>query len=532
MWSRSQGRIPLSVVKTFKSLVSATAVISMLSGCVVRPIAYSEHDAAIRAEKNIANLTLHQETISSSVGLHEAMARALKYNLDLQVKEAQTQLASAQLDLAHYSMLPDLVVNSGYVSRNNLYASQSLDLATGSIDPSSSSSQDKTRYTSDITFSWNVLDFGLSYVRAQQAADRYLISQEMRRSIGHSLLEKVRATHWRAVAHQRMTKKLGALEKRTIRAISDSRKLAKSNQVSRVEALTTERELLKIRRAIKSIQKDHMSAKSELARLMNLKPGTAFKLSETAKTKLPSHPPMSAEEMMFAAARDRPEMREIMYRQRIQMSEIKGAMLEILPGFSTYASSNWDSNSFLLNDSWFSWGSTIGWSLLKLFQYPASRYAAEAQEALLEKQALAMTMTVMTQVHLSRLRYQGAKGEYEVAKEFRSVQSRLADLMRAEARANRISDQKLLIEELNALVAEVKYDLAYAQYQAAYAGLFASIGADPIVLIHPGATISEIASVLSQDWNQLSQTQKKQGSGTTASRVQKTCSNKNCEART
>ncbi len=526
----------MSFVKPIKTLAFALAAISLLSGCVVRPVAYTDHDVAILAEKNIANLTKHQESISTSVGLYEAMARALKYNLDLRVKEAQSQLANAQLDLAHYSMLPDLVVNSGYASRNNLYASKSLDLATGTIDSSSSSSQDKARYTSDITFSWNVLDFGLSYVRAKQAADRYLIAQELRRSIGHSLLETVRATHWRAVAYQRMAKKLGSLEKRTIRAISDSRRLAKSNQVPRMEALTAERELLKIRRAIKAIQKDHMGAKSDLARLMNLKPGTTFRLKENPKTNLPKRPPMSADDMMFVAARDRPEVREIMYRQRIHLSEVKVAMLEILPGFNTYANSNWDSNSFLLNDSWFSWGSTIGWSLLKLFQYPAQRYSLEAQEVLLEKQALAMTMTVMTQVHLSRLRYQGARGEYEVAREFRSVQSRLTDLMRAEVRANRISEQKLLLEELNALIAEFKYDLAYAQYQAAYAGLFASMGADPIGLIHPGATVSEIADLLSQDWNQLYQIQAKPDLASTASvpsahnqKVQVNCSKKNCE---
>ena len=63
-------------------------VISLISGCVVRPVAYSQHDAAIRAERNIANLTKHQEAISNSVSLHEAMARALKYNLDLRVKKA------------------------------------------------------------------------------------------------------------------------------------------------------------------------------------------------------------------------------------------------------------------------------------------------------------------------------------------------------------------------------------------------------------------------------------------------------------
>ena len=38
-----------------------------------------------------------------------------------------------------------------------------------------STSQDKRLRTSEIAFSWNVLDFGLSYVRARQTADKALI---------------------------------------------------------------------------------------------------------------------------------------------------------------------------------------------------------------------------------------------------------------------------------------------------------------------------------------------------------------------
>ena len=56
------------------------------------------------------------------------MARALKYNLELRVRQDQTNLANAKLKMQHYSLLPEVVANSGYASRNSYQASTSLDL--------------------------------------------------------------------------------------------------------------------------------------------------------------------------------------------------------------------------------------------------------------------------------------------------------------------------------------------------------------------------------------------------------------------
>ena len=69
-------------------------------------------------------------------------------------------------------MLPSLTASAGYSERNN-YATSGTSFVNGEpqplgTNPSYSISQDKERVTSDIGFSWNILDFGLSYVRAQQ----------------------------------------------------------------------------------------------------------------------------------------------------------------------------------------------------------------------------------------------------------------------------------------------------------------------------------------------------------------------------
>ena len=44
---------------------------------------------------------------------------ALKYNLDAKVKAMQVQVAHQQLDIAHYSSLPQVSANAGFDRCNN-----------------------------------------------------------------------------------------------------------------------------------------------------------------------------------------------------------------------------------------------------------------------------------------------------------------------------------------------------------------------------------------------------------------------------
>jgi hypothetical protein len=187
---------------------------------------------------------------------------------------------------------------------------------------------------------------------------------------------------------------------------------------------------------------------------------------------------MTMNSMIQIAVRDRSELRQILYEQRISTQEAYAALLELLPGLQIYAEPSWDSNSYLLNSHWVAWGAKAAWNLLKVFQYPAKQGVIETQDQLLHARALATTMAVMTQVHVSRIRFQQSLQELKAVGEYRSVQKRLFAQIRFEAQAGRVSDQVALREELTTLIAEAKYDVAYAEMQSAYANVFASIGQD------------------------------------------------------
>jgi len=474
--------------------------IAMIAGCASKPVPFSVGTLAENAESNFALVSSEQEPLTQPVDLYQAMARALKFNLDYRLAEAEAKLGNAKLNLSHYSMLPTIAANAGYASRDNVQASSSLNVLTNNLNFGASTSQDDHIRTSDLSFGWNILDFGLSYIRSRQTGDKYLISQEMKRKVTHKLLDDVRSTYWRAISYERLIKRLRRIASRTEKAYADTRALSDSGETSRVTALVSERELLDIKRAIRFLQRDLVTAKGELSSLMGLKPGTPFKLIATRHRNLPAKLPFSPKEMMMTALRDRAELRENLYQQRINTHEAQAMLLEMLPGIRLYAEPNWSSNSFLLNNNWIGWGATASWNLLRVFQYPAKRRVIEAQGEVLKTQALALSMAVMTQVHLSRIRFHQFRQEHASAAEYRSVQKRLVQQFRKEAEASEMSEQELLREELNTLVAEAKYDITYSELQSAYASLFASIGWDPYVEADPSLSVNDIAAQLKNSW--------------------------------
>ena len=467
-----------------------------LCGCSVVPKPFSKADFAGKAQINLATVSAHQERVAKPIDLHEAVARALKYNLDYKVEAVQTSLRHAELNLASYALLPNVVANSGYAARNNEPASSSYNLTTNTQNFAASTSQDMRAKTADLTFSWNILDFGLSYIRAQQAADKALVGMEMQRKVTHKLMADVRTAYWRAVSFQKLINGLKRLEARTESALKNSRFLSTNRDTPMMTALTYERELIDIKRTLKELERDLVPAKAQLAALMNISPAEEFTVVvPSAGSKVPELK-AGLDDMFSVALRDRAEIREVAYQARINVNESRAALLELLPGLQIYAAPNLDTNSFLLHHDWISLGAKASWNLMRVFQYPAKRDLVKTQDDFLRARALALTMAIMTQVHISRVQYMYARQQLKITEEYRSVQNRLMKQVRAESAANRVSEQTLLREEMNTLIAEAKYDIAYSAVEGAYANVAQSIGDVAAVDLDRAMSVDALATQL------------------------------------
>ncbi|MFC7663836.1 TolC family protein [Methylorubrum suomiense] len=415
------------------------------------------------------------------IDLYEAFARALKYNLDQRVEIMQTAVRARELSFASYSMLPNFVANSAYAGRDNYAASSSISVLSQRQSLEPSYSQDRNFVFGDLSLSWNILDFGLSYVRARQAADAVLIAEENRRRVVSRIIEDVRTAYWRALTSERLASRLRALEGRAQNAISDARRLYNERQTSPITALTYERELIEIRREAQRVEADLLVARSQLASLMNL-PRSAVPAGRDggsrggfearrrrfrSRSRCPGEPVGTPRGRLSPAyQRARGDRRPAGNAARFQRHRRRQRRFEP-PALQ-----------FELGRL----GARASWNLMSVFRYPERTSLIDAQDALLDKRALAVTMAVMTQVHVSRIRHALAMKEFETAAAFRRVQRRIVGQMRASAAALSTSEQTLIREEMNTLIAEVKFDLAHAAVQNARANVFASLGLDSFPL--------------------------------------------------
>lgn len=329
-----------SMNQTYK-LFTASLLALTISGCAVttQPIDRSESEARARAD--LSSMFKDQEPLSGPLTLNEAMARAIKYNLEARLKVMEHALAERQLDLATFDMLPRMALSAGYAGRNNVSASSSRSIETGSQSLEPSTSQDRDRGVADLTMVWNVLDFGVSYMSAKQQADQRLIVEERRRKVIHTITQDVRSAYWRAVAAERLLKQIDSLMARVDKARDDSRNLSTQRIGDPVQALSYQRALIEATRQLEEQRRALSLAKTELAALINLPLNTDFQLAASNDYAVPELKVNFAQLEQQALA-SRPELREQDYQARISAAETRKAMLRLLPGLEFSAGGHYE----------------------------------------------------------------------------------------------------------------------------------------------------------------------------------------------
>ncbi|MGL4637304.1 MAG: TolC family protein [Beijerinckiaceae bacterium] len=490
-----------SYIRTTQNLAVLALLSLVLAGCAVNPTPLDQAAVASFVAEKRAALTEGQEKIGRRIDMHEAMARALKYNLDGRVADFEAMLRVEESKLSSMDMLPRLVAGGATTSRNSDSSSSSRSIITGRESLEPSTSQDRNSLTGDLTFSYNLLDFGLSYFRAQQASDKVLIAEENRRKVANRIIEDVRVAYWRAIASEKLARRIPGMEARIGQVQRANVALRASGQTSPVALLTFEREVIDLQREIRRLDTELSNARVQLAALMNLEPGSAFALVDPTRGRQKLALPGSGPEMVRVALHNRSEIRELILQKRINDTEAKAALVELLPGIQAFIGGNLDQNSFLTKNHWVGWGAKASWNLINIIRYPQKAEVIASQDRLIDQKALAATMAVMTQVYASRIKFHHTGKELSVANAYGNVQGQLLHQVRAEAKAGKISDQTVLREEMNQLIATVRADLAYANWQSAYANVYSAIGIDPYAnQLAKDAGVPDLASQIRTSW--------------------------------
>ena len=485
------------------TLFAASLLALTISGCAVTSQPIDRSASETRARTDLASMFKEQEPLSGPLTLHQAMARAVKYNLEARLKVMEEALAKRQVDLAQFDMLPRMALDAGYAGRNNVGASSSQSIRTGTQSLEPSTSQDRDRDVADLTMVWNVLDFGVSYVSAKQQADQRLILQERKRKVIHTITQDVRSAYWRAVAAQRLLNQIDSLMGRINQARDNSQRMTAQRVGDPVQTLSYQRALIEATRQLEEQRRALSLAKTELAALVNLPLNTDFTLAPEQGYVVPEfHGDFSKLEEQALA--NRPELREQDYQARISAAETRKAMLRMLPGLEFSLGGHYDSNSFLVNQSWADYGVKVTWNLFNVLSGPTAIKVAQAGEDVAAARRHAMSMAVLAQLYVANANFNESVRQFRTSEELAQLDGQIADQLRNRYQTQNIGELELIQGELNNLQTQLKRDLAYAELRNAYAQLYVSSGADLLPDSLPDSNLQTLATALQNgeaNWN-------------------------------
>jgi outer membrane protein TolC len=493
--SRATKPVRSGAILTASVLLSAL----VLSGCAVTPKPVTQDEVRQRVAEDKQKMFVGQEPISAPLTFSDIAARALKYNMDYRLKVMEEALAQGQLDLSSWDMFPRILANAGWVSRNKDQFSSSVSqngLGGLSTNPNFSSGIEKSRSTASLEFSWNLLDFGVSYYRAKQLADQALIADERKRRVAQNMMQDLRNAYWRALGAQRLMKQMDETMVKANAALGRARQVESQGLLPQSQALAYQRALLDATTLLQVRRQDLELAKIELMALMNIAPGTSFTLADVQDPNLPAAP-NNIGQLEDYALLNRPELREEDYRKRVTRNEVYKQYLSILPGISFDYGLQRDSNRFLLNNNWAEGALRISQNLMKLATIPAMNRTMGAQKEVDEARRMAQAMAVLTQVRVATTRYGLAKDELDQVVESASVDQRLANYAKAASTARVDSELEVIRTETRALLSSYQKHISYANAQAAWGRVYNSLGLD-LLNIDRNMSLAQLKSSIDQ----------------------------------
>ncbi|MEO0393285.1 MAG: TolC family protein [Pseudomonadota bacterium] len=482
--------------------VIAAACLGFVAACTHQPVPFTDDERATMIQQDADAIQEMTTAVDGPITLHEAMARTVLFNLDHRVTRMQELVSLGQFELAQFEMLPELSYRLQGIDRDPRQASSSRSIFTGQQTLEPSTSQDRSRALGDLTFSWNVLDLGVSYFQARQDADRAIISDELRRRSMHTLMEDVRGAFWRAYAAQELSSDVEEVLDAVKQALVDVSDIEEGRLQPPLQTLRFRRSLIDLIGQLEQLSADLDLAKVELLSLMNLPSSTDITLSVSALEAFKLPVLDMPQNMLEQIALDqRPELREQLYETRITANEARRVLFDALPGLELSLSGNADSNSFLVDNFWREASATLLGNIVDLLTLGERLEQAEFQGNLADAQRLAIHLAIISQVNIAKQQYTASSTSFQRASEVLAIEELIANILTQEAEASAGNPLEKVRAEASALFAKLARFQSYADAQAAYGRILASLGVD---LVPEDAYQSDVPTLSADIKDQLS----------------------------
>ncbi len=405
-----------------------------------------------------------------------AVRYALAHNLAVWAAEQERRFQEELATQARLDMLPSLMVNAEASRRSEVPAQQSKDLLTGRLTNEVSVSSEKTTRRLHASALWNLLDFGVGFLRNRQAADEVAAARMRLARARQSLVLKVTRRYWRAAAAQAVARHAEQVDQAILKLLGQVDTAREKGAISKVEALEREAPLLEYRVRLEGAREEARTAVAELAETLGVPPGAQIDLAA-----FPLNGPLPRletplKQLEAEALLKRPELREKDLAERISREEARVALAELFPSPAAFVRYDTDRNKYLYYNDWYSAGLRASWNLLAIPQRLAERRAARLRAELTAGERAALAVGILSQLHLAVIEYQSQERQHALIRTVAQKRAALAQAARDAAEQGKAHGGKVIEAEIRSFLARSRHLRTVANARTAYARVLHSVG--------------------------------------------------------
>lgn len=419
-------------------------LISGLSGCINKPAPPEENEpvasprAVFEPSRPAVNVP---EPVRGVITLHEAMARAVKAKYNSRLGMMESELAKTMANPPSFNMLPEIIRSAGY-------------------NPGGMQTQGY-----DNIAMWNILDYGLSFAAYSQNQGKSI--ESVKRKVLQNIIQEVRNTYYRAASAQSLLDQCNELSKQVREALDKDNESYGRNSQQSMKIYEDKRKLIENVRVLWESAQKMTSAKSELALLMNLPPGTRFRIYEpnwNAPEFAHFKQSMTGMDMEYMSLANRTEINETGFKTNAGVYETRKAILKMHPGLNFDSGYNSATNSFVYSKGWMDAGLQVSKTLFDLISGSQASHSVIGGEY---SRGLALNMAITTQLHLARQQYAMAKEMYSLSGILQDPGRKFSGFRKGISALKKESDD---------MISRIRFHQAFADIEIAADRLYNSFG--------------------------------------------------------
>lgn len=465
----------------FKVLI-LSSILTFLAGCVT---VTDQVDLEDRRRVNLASdleeiRALETKLPAGEIGLDEAIELAMRNNFALRVTQFEAEMAKDNAYAERLEMLPDLNASARYSYRDRTPRQDYIDASTGEIQNSNTIGNFRENKTADLSLTWSVLDFGLSYYRSRQAqlAAKSIELQRIRQA--QLLALDVTEAYWRAALAEDALDYVRQLESELSRQKEMIQLSVRERRIDPIAAKDATKRLVQLQIIIRDLQAEVSTARINLSNMMGLQQQYDYQLRRDPirpiLAGLPRPEQLNVPALEQYALTNRPELYQQDLTSRIREDDVRSTIASMFPDLTFGIGASYDDNRLLNANHWNNAAATIGFNLLSLPSKFARMDAAEDSVDAAKYERLATTVGVMAQTNLAVMDYAVKIDRFLLREESYTLANDLLTMVQASNRAGRVSDLAVTQRVLEDVAEKLKRDRSVVEAIVAYRRMLASVG--------------------------------------------------------